>query len=308
MPAETVGQSMNNTIEPTREIRQRFGKRNAPQPLVTIAIGLISNRSRWGVGEIILACDSQMTFADGPKDLSAEKLSVIKFRNGRLLMAHAGYVQPAKKSIQNIQRLAANEQMENADSVIEQGMRETRATLLAGWDFSDERKRTYLQLDQKHEFLIAYYLNGKPLLRHIDNYRCAVCPLENEKYGAIGIGNYLGLYLLKEHQMADGEFEFSDLAAISVIERVKANVDGCGGPCQVGMVVPMKNEWQCDASIYPKPLVETTAQALLEWESRLLSERKSELNKFTCNFWKQQGIVIYGKLSAENPMLKQISE
>lgn len=299
---------MNNSLEPGRVTRQPSRKQSKPQALVTIAIGLISNRSRWGDGEIILACDSQMTFADGPKDLSAEKLSVIKFKNGRLLMAHAGYVQPAKRSVQNIQRLAANEQMENADAVIEQGMRETRTALLADWNLTDERKKTYLQLDQKHEFLIAYYLNGKPFLRYVDNYACLVCPLENDKYGAIGIGNYLGLYLLKEHQMTDGDFEFSDLAAISVIERVKANVDGCGGSCQVGMVVPMTSGWQCDASIYPKPLVENTAQALLNWESRLASDRKSQLNKFVWDFWKQQGITIYGKFSADNPLLKQIAE
>ncbi|HLX68634.1 MAG TPA: hypothetical protein VKV04_03310 [Verrucomicrobiae bacterium] len=291
-----------------RPLSQRQRSQKPRGAKVTIAIGIVSKRSRWGPGEIILASDSQMTFADGPKDLDAEKLSIVRFQNGRLLMVHAGYVQPAKKAVRTIQHLAKTERIENAERVIEKGMREVRKALLDGFDFSDERKKTYLQLDQKHEFLIAYYLNGEPFLRCADNYSCVVFPLENDKCGAIGLGKELGHYLLKEHQASDGDFEFSDLAAISVIERVKANVDGCAGPCQVGMVVPMANEWECDVSIFPRPLVENTAHAINNFESNILSDRKSQLNKFQVEFWKQQGMMIYGKFAEDNPMLKQMFE
>lgn len=281
---------MNNTLEPTRGMRQRFWKRNAPQPLVTIAIGLISKRSRWGDGEIILASDSQLTFVNGPKDLHAEKLSAVQFRNGKLLMVHSGFVQPALKSVQAIRRLAEVESIENAERVIEQGMRETRAALLGGLGLSEEREKTYLQLDNKHDFLIAFFVNGQPRLRYIDNYRCTVFPVEHQDYGAIGTGDYLALYLLKEHRAADPGFEFSDSAAISIIERVKDNVDGCGGACQLGIVLPLeKQAWHCDILIYPKHLVDTCSVEMRQLESRLSTERAAQLNAFMHIFWKGIG-------------------
>jgi len=88
------------------------------------------------------------------------------------------------------------------------------------------------------EFLVGYYFNGEPSLFHIDIERCTALPTENRNFAAIGIGNDLAKFLLKEYNKVDSGFACADQIAIDVIATVKDNVKDCAGPAQVGISFP----------------------------------------------------------------------
>lgn len=285
------------------------------RPKVTIAIGIISRHKRHESdgGEIILAGESQTTYDDGTKDLSTQKISIIKFLNGRILMVHSGFVRPAVLAIKTIQEKAGTTTItdwKTVKNVIEESMREVRKSLIAGWDFSDDRLKTYLQLDQHFEFLVAFYCDGDPFLLHVDIYGCTACPAGNGDYAAIGVGSDLAKYLIKEFQQADPDFEFVDVIATAVIEKVKANVKDCDGATWVGFAYPdsdvfAEDGWprykkgdlvkarKCGAFICRRQLTDALALELKEQEKNLLPKKNEQISDTLYALCKKIGVLVY---------------
>ena len=254
---------------------------------VTIAIGFISKSAQPDKGHIMFACDSQMTYGSGPKDLSAQKLSVICFQNLKVLMTHSGMVGPGARVIKNIERRAANvrvETWETVAKVIQESVLEVKKSLLAAWDFTEERQLSYLRGDEWTEFLVAFYLHNQPFLFHIDIVRCLIHPTDIPDYSAIGIGNDLATYLLTEYRAADPQFRYSDQLAVSVIETVKKNVKDCGGQTRVGMVYPsMIPDFESQVFIYPDALVNSIVHELrlqeVELQSTKIAQMKAHIDR-----------------------------
>jgi hypothetical protein len=285
------------SLERQRAIERRFYK-PSPQPKVTIAIGIISKQVRWGEGEIVLAADSQTTFPeDGTKDLLAEKIHIIQFKNGKALIAQSGMLRPAATALAMIKDRAANTVIENQDTVgtvIRTAIRDHRKELLAEWHFTDDRMKSYLKMDVYYEFLVASYFNGNARLSHIDIYNCNFSPMEKQ-YAAIGTGSDLAKYLLKEFKDADPQFEYGDLIATSVIEKVKENVDGCGGKTHVGIVFQSTPENCGQAFIYPDELVADVAGGLKAVDSKLSPQKKELMTRMIHALWNRNGITFYSK-------------
>ena len=209
---------------------------------VTISIGLISKQTEKHHGEIILAADSETGYGDGSKDLDTKKLHEIQFADGRILMADAGILKNINLALAFIRDNAHSISMknwQNVKDVIDKSMRQVRDSLLEGLNLNDERRSSFLRIDCYFELLIGFYCGGKPYLVHVDIEFCNASPVERSDFAAIGIGNDLAKYLLKEFKAADAGFALGQSEAISVIETVKANVKGCSGPTQVGLVWPM---------------------------------------------------------------------
>src|SRR5579859_1954949 len=189
-------------------------KPQAGRPTVTICIGMICRHKKHpaDIGKIVLATDSQTTYVSGPKNLSAKKINIVQFANGDVLTAQSGKARQAALAVETFQSKAKSEKITDFESVkscLEESMREVRKSLLEGWGFTEERARTYLQLEADCEFLVAFHCAGKLHLCHIDNYYCTLCPTENH-YSAIGVGSDLASYLLGEMNESDPEFEYSD--------------------------------------------------------------------------------------------------
>jgi len=244
-------------------------------PKVTIAIGFISRPEDNSPGEIILACESQTTYGNS-KDYTAEKLNIIKFRNAKVLMANAGFVRESKLAVASIRERAANAVVESPQTVrlvIEEAMRDVRASLCYGKSITDERA-FFLNLDHGFDFLIGFYFHQTLYLFHVNISGCTVCPVENENYAAIGCGDELARYLIKEYQKADPRFIHCDQIAVSIIEKVKLHIVGCGGPTRVGHVFPSAIEnLHSQASIYPDGTVNLLARELERQEHTIAENR-----------------------------------
>lgn len=304
-----------NLLECCRIPPQRFWKPNS-RPKVTIAIGIISKHKRWpeDKGRIVLACDSQMTYSSGPKDLDARKINIIEFANAKVLTVQSGNAREATLAIKTIQGKARGvkiEDLQTVKNVFEESMREVRKSLLEGWNFTEERAKTYLQLEADCQFLVAFYFSGEPYLLHIDNYFCTLCPSENGDYAAIGIGSDLAQFLLKEYKEADANFEHVDLIAPAVIKKVKDNVKDCAGLTWVGIAehVPdgiaagdfleykkgdiIPADKKCTAFICRRQLTDAITNELKQRENKIKAETSKQLLNTLVSLCKNIGALVY---------------
>ena len=263
---------MRDNFRDSATMRQK-PKQPPSRPKVTIAIGLISKPEAGKPGEIILACDSQTTYGK-TKDVGSKKFTVVRFKNGKALFVHSGYVREGKMALQIIQQKAEQSDIENASSVIQEGMRECRADLLKGLQMTAEQEQAYLK-SVEFQFLIAFYVAGQPFLLHADIHWGSVCPVENGSFSAIGEpAEDLARYLIKEYHKADPRFIHCDQIAVSIIEKVKQHIDGCGGLTRLGMVFPSAIEnFHSQVSIYPDGTVNLLAHELERQEQAIAENR-----------------------------------
>src|ERR1017187_4894637 len=99
--------------------------------------------------------------------LSGTAVTVINFLDFRILMVQSGQARPAGLIIKTIQEKAKGvivKDWKTVKSVIEDAMREVRDSLTKGWNFTDDRLKTYLQFAQHCLLLIAAFSGGEPFL------------------------------------------------------------------------------------------------------------------------------------------------
>ena len=246
--------------------------------------------------------------------MNAKKINIIDFANARILTVQSGKAREAALAIKTIQSKAKGVKIEDyktIKNVFEESIREVRKSLLEGWNFTEDRAKTYLQLEADCQFLVAFYFSGEPYLLHIDNYFCTLCPTDNEDYAAIGIGNDLAKYLLKEYKQVDPNFEYADLIATDVIEKVKANVKDCDGPTWIGIVEHVHDskaagdfggykagdiipaEKKCEAFICRRQLTDSIALHLKNQELKAFPKKKKEMRNSLCLLCKKIGGLVY---------------
>ncbi len=281
-----------NSLERRSFVPYRFSKSRGPK--VTIAIGIISENQ---VGAdfvrptIMLACDSQTTYPGGAKRLDAQKLAVVSFTNGDILVAQSGFTELGDKAIENMQRMAAGKSIESYETITkiaQESVRDVRdhqislnRQIVTDWDaFFWEKHQLSL--------LIAFYFEKKPYLYTINIHRCVAVP-SRDKFEAIGTGQYLAIFLLGEYQAIDPAFEYPFPIAVAVTGKTADNVDGCGKPVQVGHVYPMPAHLeesykitkqpfpQSLAAIITKSYVEVVGKELEAAERKTAKSQKSKL-------------------------------
>lgn len=200
-----------------------------------IGIGLICKDA------IIVASDSQTT-RGAVKDLHAQKISIVDFADGRIVIAQAGVADLSEGTIRTISQKAACKTLTPVmvKDIVVESIREVRRHF---WDLdhlerlSDEQVRAYY--DQKDfTLLIGFYHERKPHLFTVDLSWCY--PVEVRRHHTtIGIGAYLADYLISEYLPNKVEFSDGYPLAIYAVEKVIDNVDGCGHPTWAGFTFPV---------------------------------------------------------------------
>ena len=207
---------------------------------MTIAIGLISKKSGRSPG-IVMASDSQFT-RESTKSLDSRKISVIEFLNAEVLVAQSRTADLSNKAIEIFSKKAKGRSIECADTPIklaEESVREIRKHLIEvyqGCNFSDDGWRRYFK-ENNFDLMVGYYFERTPFLYHIDLDWCL--PTRKDSCLGIGVGRDMGEFLLREYMLSEPEFEYAWVVAVSIVEKVSVNVNGCGGPTWAGIVYPL---------------------------------------------------------------------
>jgi 20S proteasome alpha/beta subunit len=197
---------------------------------------------------IALAADSQTTYSPS-KILGTNKISEIRFQNGKALIAESGFCSLSNEAVDAIQKKAETTKIQNEETVSKicrQAVLEVRQRQISLYG----RKKysllewEYFIRDYKNFFLtVAYYFNEKPYLFSIDLSQCS---LQKPTFGFVvsGVGEAVGNYILKEESDYYGGFEKMDLElgatiAIKVAEVAADYVDGCGRPIKAACIKPI---------------------------------------------------------------------
>jgi hypothetical protein len=283
---------------------------------MTIAIGVINQKKTQPTGSsgfrllssIWMASDSQATYGATKRE-NPNKINVVDFVNGQILVAQADNVELGDKTIEKLRAKAKQIIMdtpETAINAVRSAMREVRLELL---EWNKECVLDYEKFfwsEHRLNLLVGYFFNEKPYLYKMDIYRGL--PAAVKSFEAIGGGEILGYFLLKEYAQADPDFEFGMPIAISVVDKVIDNVDGCGKPTWVGNVFPVpdrilvdgpngvKSNYQCFASMATQADTEMISKELKIADVHRATLRKKDIvalmkrasKKHLRNFLKQQ--------------------
>jgi len=290
------------------------------RPKVTIAIGIISKHKPHPDhkgGQIVLASDSQTTYPSGQKRLDAQKINVVRFADSKILIAQAGSAELADKAIEVLRRDSKNIKVENAESVpkaIQAALREVRNELkesYQGCNFTDDAWKRFFREDNFFTLLVGYYFDAQPYLCTVDIDWCIAIPVKGQ-FKAIGSGASLGEFLLKEYSETFPDFEYSDIIATAVVEKVSDNVDGCGKPTWVGIArhseesiaeglqehgfadgTILPNSTKCDAFMCRRQLTDSIAEELKIQEQKSKNKKSEMLLNTLYSLCKKIGGMVY---------------
>jgi 20S proteasome alpha/beta subunit len=226
------------SLERWRKIRHRIRK---TKPKVTIAIGLISS-SKDRPHHMIFASDSQTTYG-AAKSLDAQKISIVDFADGQVLIAQSGMAELADSAIDIMRKKAKALPIKNAETVENTAVESVREIrnhfyeLNRGCISSEDGWKRFFLEDNFFQLLVGYYFERKPHLFSADIDMCLAIPVRHP-YKAIGIGRDYAETVLREYLQADPDFEYAQIIATTIVEKTIDNVDGCGRPTWVGIVCP----------------------------------------------------------------------
>lgn len=184
---------------------------------------------------------------------------------------------------------------ETAPKIAQDAIRQIRDHLVGlnrACGFSDDAWKRFFRDENGFTLMLGYYFQGKPYLYTIDIDWCIPIPVRNS-FKAIGCGASLGDFLLSEFREADPDFEYSDLIATAVIEKVIENVEGCGRPTWVGITHPCPNGDANAVFICRRELTDSIAQTLKEQEAKALPLKTKRLQGVLFSLCEKLGGLIY---------------
>jgi hypothetical protein len=266
---------------------------------VTIAIGLIhkfktQNHPQGGfqrLPAIWMASDSQTTHASTKRE-NPNKINIIDFENGQILVAQSDSVEIGDRVIEILKKKANGKMMVDADTAINtvrEALVEVRSALLEINKGQSIDLEKFFWTENRLNLLIGYYFNEQPYLYKIEI--CRAIPTWIKSFESIGGGEILGYFLIKEYAKADPDFEYGLPIAVSVVDKVIENVDGCGSPTWVGHVFPVPDKmmvhgpsgvstkYQCFCGMLPQSETELLSQELKKSNARSATLGKGEIIK-----------------------------
>lgn len=259
------------------------------RPKMTIGIGLISKKSPNSESVIVLAADSEMNYEDERKDLMAQKLTAIEFKNARIMTVMAGMAQPALRALQLVQDMAKNIAVESSETihrVFADAFRMVRnECVLESGKTDEDGQRRYLIEDCDFSMLVGYCIGEKSYLERISLMKCSLWPVENKTFAAIGIGNHLGDYLLKESSLSDPDFALGFQTAVAAVLKIKQNVKGCGGKTQIGLAMPSATGMLCNATTMPDDFVNQLESVVNAHDAILKNKQIEMANAYWGKVW-----------------------
>lgn len=241
---------------------------------MTIAIGLISKKLGPNPA-ILMASDSQLT-RETSKRLDSRKIRIIEFPNAQVLVAQAGLDALSNTAIDLFAKKAKGTpltEMETPVKLMEESVREVRKHLTdvnQGCNFSDDGWRRYFK-EHNFDLMLGYFFNRNPYLFTIDLDWCLPSPARGS-YMAIGIGRDLGEFLIREYMQSDPEFHYAWVTAVSVVEKVIDNVNGCDRPTCVGIAYPLPEDTINQRQTRNIPYAQSQASIVDQAEVKLLIE------------------------------------
>jgi len=179
------------------------------------------------------------------------------------MVTQAGSSQLGDKVVDRMGNIAKEKNLENCETgalVAQKALREIRQELMdvnkdSNFSYSDRKQ---MLLDNSLDLIVACYFNREPYMFTLDIDR-AIWFQVKTPFAAIGIGGYLGEFLLREYAQADPKFQFAWPMSIAVVEKVIDNVNGCGQPIRAGIAYPMPSHIadadESDKEPYPQSLV-----------------------------------------------------
>ncbi|MGA2180917.1 MAG: hypothetical protein ABSH15_15225 [Verrucomicrobiota bacterium] len=254
--------------------RYKTNRHSTKGPKVTIAIGFVcplrDKKLAFGaLPSIWMASDSQATY-DETKRENPNKIRVIDFANGQILVAQADSVEVGDRMIEILRPKAKATKMvdsQTAVKTVRAALLEVRNELLECNKGITIDLEKFFWTEHRLNLLIGYFFNGQPHLYKMNIYRGLYTLVDS--FEAIGGGQSLGYFLLKEYAQADPYFQGEFPVAVDVVNKVIENVDGCERPIWVANVIPLPPESQTNKK--------KNTHSQIECEAIIIPQRKTEM-------------------------------
>jgi hypothetical protein len=233
-------------------------------------------------------------------------------------MAQADSVEIGDRLAEILRPIAINTRMEEPETaikVVKTALRQVR-TELVEWNSGvpiDPLK--FFCSEHRLTLLIGYYFNCKPYLYTMDIYRGLYTQVKS--FEAIGAGQVLGYFLLKEYSQAVPDFDHGFPISVSIVDKVADNVDGCNQPIWTAHVYPIpfdiqseerrikKSTVECQAIVIPRRETDLILSELRVADLRGASIRKEEILKAMKRAAKKHRLIIQKEMYAREPELKR---
>lgn len=202
---------------------------------MTIAIGLLAEDA------IIVAADSQTTRGNVKRD-DAEKVSIIPFAEGSVIVAQAGNADRAGRAIDILTELALTAKITHGGAAVELAERAVLQSKMElkrqQGDCSMEELREFIwKHEQNFQLLIAHYFDRVPYFYVVD-FVVGLANRDKRHFTAIGSASDLASYLLREYFKPGMEFNPTFATALYVIEEAKKHDSYCSGNTRLAFTSP----------------------------------------------------------------------
>jgi 20S proteasome alpha/beta subunit len=176
------------------------------------------------------------------KDISAQKISALRFANGTALIAESGLVSLSNRAIDILRKKAANTQItdgEEVPKVLEEALREVRADQMSLYPqgaYAPDKWNDFFGRHCAFEIMLAHYQpDGTPRLYSMEPSECIVRK-PTTHFTTSGCGADLAHYVLSEHAAPGMHHELGILIAILTVETVIRHNAYCDHPTRVGLI------------------------------------------------------------------------
>lgn len=244
---------------------------------------------------IVIASETQHTVSGDTKLTTAQKLSVVKFKNGDVIVGEAGNVSASSRAVQYLNEIASDEEIINEHCVAEhaeEAVRRVRQDLLHTYqerDYSIAEQEEIFR-DKYFALMVAYYFNPSdmpihmvaeraiPRLYTIDSLNSLAS--KEHPFAVIGAANNVATFLLKKFNCHELSWRKATCLAMDVLEQIKVDNIYCGGEIQFGCInsnigilptAVVGNNWS--------DLVPRTVKKLQDFRNKMIEQYKNGLEE-----------------------------
>ena len=185
---------------------------------------------------IVVAADSQLTNSHYGNVFFVDKISVVDFAADQVLIAQAGHAAITNRVVEIVRQQSVGVTIKSPLTVfqtIENSIREAKS------HFDEDQKAAAEQCGGA-ELMLAFYADGKPVLRTVYIYGVGTANTSTGDYATAGAGEQLANYLFSE--FCEPKLGAGNAIATSIytIKKVKEFQKAwCGGDTKVKIMAPV---------------------------------------------------------------------
>jgi len=207
---------------------------------VTLIIGIICREG------IVIASDSATTDTSNGVQQNTQKIHPVPFSNGNtVLVANSGSTESSEFAVRHMQEAAKTVALAgmNAFEVLEKAIGETKRWMLfqkkspgkSGKATLNELKNIWDQ--NAYTLMWAYEIEKKKYLYGFDWNKEPGMPKRYKSFGAIGCGDEIAKFLLRDIDCSLMNLAEAATTAIYAVSVAKKLYGACGGPIQVATMI-----------------------------------------------------------------------